>query len=322
MMKRLAWGVVALHLIVTVVLSGCVKQVRSTVPAFAQAAELTSTNVQSALQTVETNYYATNAFTYSVNYDGNWNPSKIPTSWLTPEAMNVRVEILEGLKKYASELSGLTGSNDVDQLNKASTAVGQSLKGLVGTPQFQKMSAAKSLPDNFSSLAAAAVDALGNWLIELKLQQNLPSEIEKMDPNIQKICTLLEADIGAVDMNIQNSIEGSGVRQVVWISYNQRIITQNQYILHNQCTSERTTNCLSGNDRLAEIQKLPALVQQQRTTDQTLKQVQATVKQLAAAHTELLKAVQSKQTLTADLGNLLAEAQRLNTYYQTLASSK
>ena len=81
----------------------------------------------------------------------------------------------------------------------------------------------------------------------------------------------------------------------------------------------RTSNCLDGTARLAEIQRLPALTQQQQNADQTLKQVQITLKQLAAAHTELVKAVQSKKDLTADLGGLMAEAQRLNGYYQSLA---
>ena len=114
------------------------KQVRSTVPAFAQATELTSTNVRSALETVQADYSDVNAFVYAVNYDGNWDPSKIPTTWLTPEAMNVRLQVLDGLKQYASELSSLTGSNDDDQLNKASTSVGQSLKGLTTMPVFQR----------------------------------------------------------------------------------------------------------------------------------------------------------------------------------------
>ena len=54
---------------------------------------------------VETSYADANAFSYAVDYDGNWDPSKIPTTWLTPEATNVRLQILQGLKQYASELS-------------------------------------------------------------------------------------------------------------------------------------------------------------------------------------------------------------------------
>jgi hypothetical protein len=304
------------------ILTGCVKRVRSTVPAFAHAAELTSSNVQSALQTVETNYADANSFSYAVTYDGNWDPHNIPTTWLTSESMNIRLQILQGLKQYASELSSLTGSNDVDSLNKASTAVGQSLKGLTGTAAFQKLSMAKSLPANFSEISSTSVNALSNWLIELKLKKNLPAEIEKMEPTVQSVCALLVADIGDLDAENRNPFDGTGIRQVVWITYNKRITAENQYILHNQCTDKKTTDCLSGNDRFAEIEKLPALVQQQRAADLTLQQVQTTVKQLAAAHTELVKAAQSKQDLKAELEDLVGEAERLNTYYQSLSSSK
>jgi len=203
----------------------------------------------------------------------------------------------------------------------ASTAVGESLKGLTATPLFAQMGAAKALPSESPSIAATAVNALGNWLIALKLKKDLGPEIVKMDPNIQSICSLLSADIGGVDTNAQNPIQGTGIRQVVWITYNRRIQAENQYILHNQCTDKRTTDCLGGSDRLAEIEKLPALVHQQQSADNTLKQVQATVKQLAAAHTELVKAVQSKQDLPADLDDLVAEAERLNTYYQSLTTT-
>lgn len=326
MNQRLRWELLGCATLLATIVSGCVKQIRSAVPAFAQAAELTSTNVEGALQTVETDYASANAFRYAVNYDGSWDPHKIPTAWLTPEAMQVRLQVLEGLKQYASELSSLTGSNDVDQLNKASTAVGQSLKGLTGTPLFEtmtkKIGMEKGVPANFSEIAATSVNALGNWLIELKLKKNLPEEIEKMDPNIQNLCSLLVADIGGVDTNRNNPYEGTGIRQVVWITYNDRILSQNQYILHNECTLKKTTDCLSGEARLAEIEKLPALVQEQRAADLTLQQVQKTVKQLAQAHTELVKAVQAKQDLTADLASLVSEAQRLNSYYQSLSGNK
>ena len=94
------------------------------------------------------------------------------------------------------------------------------------------------MPTNSSSIAATSIDALGNWLIELKLKKNLGPEIVKMDPEHTEHLHLLMADIGDVDMNVNNPVDGTGIRQVVWITYNLRIVTQNQYILHNQCTVE------------------------------------------------------------------------------------
>jgi hypothetical protein len=300
-----------------------VKQIRSTVPAFAQAAELTSTNVQAAFETVNATYNNAQQLHYAVTYDGNVNPDKISTGWLSPEALNVRLQILQGLKQYASELNSLTGSDDITKLSQSSTALGKSLTDLTSTAPFKTF--ANKLPSgvNVNNLAATSVNAIGNWLIEEKLKRDLPSQIAKMDPTIQSICVLLAADIGSVNTDPANPTKGSGLQQVVWDQYNSIIESQNQYILHNQCNGDKAPiNCFSPDVRLAEIQKLPALVGQRNAAEKTLQQVQVTLKQLAQAHTELVKAAQTKQTLTADLGDLLAEAQRLSTYYNSLSSSK
>ena len=318
MTSRRSRVLLILPLVGCVWLAGCVKQVRSSVPAFAQAAELTSTNVQAAFQTVNDTYTQAETIHFVVTYDGTVDPGKIPTGWLPQDSVDVRMQILQGLKQYASELSSLTGSNDIDSLNKASTAMGMSLKDLAKTPQFSAL--AKKVPSNISDQAATAVDTLGNWLIELKLKKELPALIEKMDPNIQTLCALLSEDIGSLD---PNSLEGSGLRQVLWIQYNRIILAQNQWILHNTCgAKDAPANCFSPEVRLAEIQKLPTLVRQRNTSDQTLQQVKVTLKQLAQANTELVKAAQTNQDMNADIGDLLAESQRLYTYYNSLSSGK
>lgn len=321
MPNRVSREAIILLLIVSVSLTGCVKQIRSTVPAFAQAVELTSTNVQAAFDTVNDKYAEAQTIQFAVTYDGQVNPSSISTEWLQPESMKVRQQLLEGLKQYALKLNSLTGSNDVESLNKASTAVGTSLKALANAPEFKTF--ASKLPANISDQAATAVNALGNMLIEVKLKKDLPPIIEAMDPNIQKICAMLSADIGTLSGDPAKP-EGSGLRLVLWDQYNLIILSQNEYILHNECKKEGAPiyNCFSPDARFAEIQKLPALVQQQNAADMTLVQVQVTVKQLAQAHTELVEAAQTKQNLTADLGDLLAEAQRLNAYYTSLSSTK
>jgi hypothetical protein len=291
------------------------------VPAFAQAAELTSSNVQNAFTAVDQTYGEAQRIHFAVTYDGNVDPSKIPSGWLVADALDVRLQVLQGLKQYASELSSLTASDDADNLNKASSAVGTSLTALTKTGPFSKF--ASSLPSNASNEAATAVDALGNWLVELKLKRNLPALIQKADPSIQSICALLFEDVGSVNTDSAQSDKGHGLRQVLWVQYNNIIVSQNQYILKNQCDSEhRPPACFGPEVRLAEIQKLPALVQQRNAADQTLQQVQATIKQLARAHTELVKAAQSKQNLSADLADLIAESERLSSYYTSLSKQQ
>jgi hypothetical protein len=65
-----------------------------------------------------------------------------------------------------------------------------------------------------------------------------------------------------------------------------------------------------------------ALANQRRAADLVLAQVSVTLKQMAQAHTELVKATRARQSLTANLDDLLAEVQRLNVYYQSLANAK
>jgi hypothetical protein len=320
MPNRVSRESIILLLIASASLTGCVKQIRSTVPAFAQAVELTTTNVQAAFDTVNDKYADAQTIHFAVTYNGQVNPSSISTDWLQPGSMKVREQLLDGLKQYASKLSSLTGTNDVASLNQASTAVGTSLKALANAPEFKTF--ASTLPADISDQATTAVNALGNSLIELKLKKDLPAIIENMDPTIQEICSMLSADIGTLSGDPAKP-EGSGLRLVLWDQYNQIIVSQNEYILHNECNKEEAPiNCFSPDARFAEIEKLPTLVKQQNAADMTLVQVQVTVKQLAQAHAELVKAAQTKQNLTADLGDLLAEAQRLNAYYTSLSDAK
>jgi hypothetical protein len=320
MPNRVSREAIILLLIASVSVTGCVKQIRSTVPAFAQAVELTTTNVQAAFDTVNDKYADAQTIHFAVTYNGQVNPSSISTDWLQPGSMKVREQLLDGLKQYASKLSSLTGTNDVASLNQASTAVGTSLKALANAPEFKTF--ASTLPADISDQATTAVNALGNSLIELKLKKDLPAIIENMDPTIQEICSMLSADIGTLSGDPAKP-EGSGLRLVLWDQYNQIIVSQNEYILHNECNKEEAPiNCFSPDARFAEIEKLPTLVKQQNAADMTLVQVQVTVKQLAQAHAELVKAAQTKQNLTADLGDLLAEAQRLNAYYTSLSDAK
>jgi hypothetical protein len=226
--------------------------------------------------------------------------------------MDVRLKVLQGLSQYASELSSLSGADDTTSLNTASTGVGTALTALTGTPEFTKLTAAKSIT---SSQVATAVNALGNWLIQAKLKKSLPTSIQQMDPNIQLMCTLLTEDIGTVDTNPMHPPTGNGLRQTLWVEYSDQIKAWNQYV-------ETNRGSFTPDAKLAAIEKLPTLAAQQRQADMTLQQAQVTVAQLAKAHTELVKSTLAKQDFRTDLGNLVAETQRLNSYYQSLQSTK
>lgn len=293
-------------------LTGCVRQVQSSVPAFAQAATLTSTNIQAAFVQVQETYADTQVMNYAVTYKGDFDPATITQTWLPQSSMDVRLKVLQGLSQYASELSSLSGSDDTTALNTASTGAGTALTNLTATPEFKNLTVAKSVS---SDQVATAVNALGHWLIQAKLKKTLPASIEQMDPNIQMMCTLLIEDIGTVDTNPAHPPKGNGLRQTLWVEFSQQIKAWNNYV-------ESNMSSFTPDARLAAIEKLPTLAAQQRQADITLQQAQVTVAQLGKAHTELVKSTQAKQDFRADLGNLVAETQRLSSYYQSLQSAK
>lgn len=296
-------------------LAGCMHKISSTVPPFAQAVGLTATNVQGAFDTVQSTYCDARTMNYAVSYTGtsDFDPSKLCQSWITPETLAARVLVLQGLKQYASELSSLTAS-DISTVDTASTALGKSLTGLTGTEPFKKVAASAKTP---IEIATTAVDALGNWLIQAKLQKELPAAIVKMDDPVQKISQLLIDDIGTVGADPADPAMGSGLRQVLWIQYRSEIQSWAAYVSKNYFGSN-----VSPDARFAAIKQLVALSVQQKAADKTLAQVAVTIKQMAQAHTELVKAAKTNQPLTADVSDLLAEAQRLNSYYNSLATSK
>ena len=74
--------------------------------------------------------------------------------------------------------------------------------------------------------------------------------------------------------------------------------------------------------KLTAIKEIAALSHRQKAADRALAQVTVTIKQMAQAHTELVKAAKTKQLLTTDLGDLVAEAKRLDDYCNSLTSSK
>ena len=71
-----------------------------------------------------------------------------------------------------------------------------------------------------------------------------------------------------------------------------------------------------------EIEKLPALVREQRQADQMLAQTAVTLQQLVKANDEVLRAATTKQNLHADIGDLVNEAERIKDFYTSLGSKK
>jgi len=146
-----------------------------------------------------------------------------------------------------------------------------------------------------------AVNALGQFLVQRKIKQELPGIIAKMDPQLKTLCELLESDI-----DILKDRESR--------DYDTLIDDETLFI--------RTSPTLSPEDRRNEIMKLPAIVRRQRQADQQLTALHASIVKLYLTHHALVAVAQGNnpESLKDKLGDLEAAGSNLGTFYSSQAS--
>jgi hypothetical protein len=287
--------------------AGCVSPaVHKNVPAFAEAVTLATENTKSAFDAVEQEYENIQAERIVVNYDKQgFNPNLVQ-QFLGPQDLEVRLALLDALEQYASTLSEVSGDKQLDQFDDKTRALGSSLQALTGTAAFQKLAASSATDAN---IAATAVNALGRWFIERKRQQRLPGLIDEMQEPVKRTAELLEADIGnAPDPQGHG---GSGLRDQLWNEYTEAMTQQAAFIDHNKDKMDPAS-------KAEAIRNLPQLVRQRSIADQVLKETQATLSKLVEAHSALQRAVHSKADVRSAFSALIAQGQRIKSFYDSL----
>ena len=300
-------GTLAWVLALLLAAAGCISPaVHKNVPAFASAVTLATENTKSAFETVEQTYEDIQAERIVVNYDMLGFHPKMVNRFLDLEDLQVRLTLLDALRRYASALADVSGDEKLDQFDDKTRALGSSLQSLTAKPAFQKFIASSARDAN---IAATAVNALGRWFIERKRQKRLPQLIDEMQDPVQRIAELLEADIGsAPDERGQG---GHGLRDQLWNEHTQALLQQMAFIDHNKDRLDPASKAI-------EIRKLPAIVRQRSLADQTFKQTQATLSELVDAHAALLRATKAKADVSTEFSVLLSEAQRIKSFYNSL----
>jgi len=255
---------------------------------------------------VEQRYEDVQAERIVVNYDKlGFNP-KMAQLFLEPKDLEVRLALLDALQQYAITLSNVSGDKQLDQFDDKTRAFGSSLQALTGTAEFQKLAGSSAVDVN---MATTAVNAIGRWFIERKRQQRLPQLIDEMQEPVRRTAELLQADIGnAPD---EHGKGGRGLRDQLWNEYTQAMVQQVAFIDENKDRMDPAS-------KADAIKRLPQLVRQRFLADQTLKQTQQTLSKLVAAHSALLKAVNSKTDVEAEFSALIAEGQRIKGFYDSL----
>jgi methyl-accepting chemotaxis protein len=287
--------------------AGCIApRVHNNVPQFADAVTLATENSKGAFQVVDQKYMEVEADALVVNYEQTgFDPRKVK-HLLTPDELQIRISLLNALQQYAKTLSEVSSDSKLQEFDDQTKAFGKNLQGLASTDAFKKLLQNSRTPVD---IATTAIDALGRWFIERKRKRELPQLIEAMQDPVKRTAELLEADIGNRPDDHGNG--GNGLRAQLWNEYMQAMIQQSAFIDHNKDRLDPVA-------KAREIRKLPELVDERAKADDALRQTSDSMAKLVQAHNELLRAVQTKADLHADISALISEGERIKTFYESL----
>jgi hypothetical protein len=267
---------------------------------------LATENTKSAFDAVEEQYESVQAQRIVINYDRQGFNPKMVKHFLDPEDLQIRLDLLDALQRYASSLSDLSGDKQLEQFDDTTRAFGTSLQNLTATDAFKRL--VSSWAGNVN-VATTAVNAIGRWFIDRKRQQRLPDLISEMQQPVKTTAELLEADIGSAPD--ENGRGGHGLRDQLWNEYTEAMIQQVAFIDQNKDRMDPAT-------KTEAIERLPQLLKRRSLADQTLKETQATLSKLVDTHAALLRAVKSKGDIQADCSALISEGERIKRFYDSL----
>jgi hypothetical protein len=243
-----------------------------------------------------------------LDYDKNpsWNPSDYVKPLLSPEQLEARLTILNGLKTYAQTVADLASGGSKTDLNKAAADVGTNLQELsksVASSLSTSIPGAAPLSDTEKNAISTALVGLGTFLAERRVEKSLPKVIEDSDSEVSELCKILDSDITIL-------------RRQADVDYGRVIMAEDQFIRH-------AGTSLNASDRRAEIRKIPEFVLEQQQNDELLAKLQKTIQSLSLTHHAFAAAAQGNnpESVSQYISDLSAEGQSLAAYYQSLSST-
>jgi hypothetical protein len=235
---------------------------------------------------------------YAYDTNPSWSPYTDTKPLITPEQLNARITVLNGLKAYADSLVTLTGAPKAT--STSAEAAGASLKALdtslaADFPTMPKMSPA------VANRATTAILALENYLISRKVKGSLPHITQQMNTNIEAICNFLNSDIVIL-------------RRQADVDYQALAVDQDAFIRHSGTS-------LNPIQRRDEIRTLIGIADQQKANDLLLQKLQTALHTLDLTHQALAAAAQGNdpESIKQKLAELTAAGQDLGTFYQSLS---
>jgi hypothetical protein len=173
-----------------------------------------------------------------------------------------------------------------------------------GTTTTTTTSTSATLPPLISSGVqngiSTAFNALGQFLINRTIANELPQQVEKMDPQVAALCELLAKDIELIQE--QEKIDSNDI-----------IDKQTDFVRNAKLDPE---------ERRVEFMKLPEMAREQRANDQELTDLHTALIHLELTHHALAAAAQGNnpETFTQELKDLGAVGESLGKFYSSLPS--
>lgn len=271
---------------------------------FAAATNLVVQQSKSAFQLVNDTYQREQVASLVASGDPNqFNPEKIQPFIATAD-LKIRFKLLEALQAYATGLNDLT-AKPLASADTEATALAASIQSLAKNERLQhSLRESKNVTAEEINGVAAGLDAIARFLINHKIDRQLPSILKAAEPKIEAIATVLAKEIG----DIPGSEQPGGLRDKLWRSYDS--------LLRDQLKLARQDQNLA--DRRQDLAKLPDLVGQQRSADEALAATQASLIKLVAAHKALLQVASNPTGFQAAIMEVLAEAKDIQMFYDKL----
>ena len=306
-MRKILLSVYALPVTLIFVLAGCTSpNAANQIKSFSDATILTISNTTQAFKLVEDSHFKEQVSDQVLNYDKKpgFNP-EVLQPFMPTNALQVRLDVLNGLKLYAANLSALMGNSAMTNLDQETTKLGQALAqvdtNLVSDSFFKQAPASTTEIQIFTT----AINALGHWVIDYKRTQDAKELIASMQQPVSNICVLLQKDFYILGSQLQKDQQDT-------------LRHMDLYVLNNL---NQFNN--SPGEKRATIEEMADFTEEMNTDAAIFLAMESSAEKLEAAHSALLDVFSNNTTTINSLINELStQAQSISTYYQSLKSAK
>ncbi|PWC41171.1 hypothetical protein TSO221_24250 [Azospirillum sp. TSO22-1] len=208
------------------------------------------------------------------------------TPVLTDQLLTRQYMVLDGISAYADKLVSLTSPETQTLVSQSVGKVGASLKALSAETATVTNARALLIDNQTIDNGVRAIGALGDFLVQEKLNAELPKVIEENHPVIVNYANYLDATIGSpVDITDPGGkpVLAHGLRAILALKVAK--IDQNSAVLINRLRKDQKFGSADLIDYTGKV--YDSNLSRARQTDAALVEVQAALKKMVAAHAAL-----------------------------------